>query len=152
MFKKILVAVDGSESSINALDYAAYIANQDMAELKIISAVEPLPPFIGEAEGLSITYMPQYQEDLHKFLLETQNKQVNRLSGKYPELLVSSEVRDGRPAQVIKDASKDMDLIVIGHRGHGGVLDWLLGSVAKQVVDDCTVPVLVVKNPDYCPE
>jgi nucleotide-binding universal stress UspA family protein len=152
MFKKILVAVDGSESSIIALDYAAHIASQEKAELKIISAAEPLPPFVGETEDLAPTYIPIYQEALHKALLETQKRQMNRLSEEYPELQVSSEVRDGRAAHIIKEASKYTDLIVIGHRGQGGVLSWLLGSVAKQVVDGCTVPVLVVKNPDYCPD
>lgn len=152
MFKKILVGVDGSESSIYALDYAAYIAIQETAELKIISAAEPLPPLVGESEVFAPTYIPQYQEDLYKALIETQRIQMDRLSEKYPELKVSSEVREGRPAYVIKEASKDKDLIVIGHRGQGGVLSWLLGSVAKQIVDGCTVPVLVVKNPDYCPD
>jgi nucleotide-binding universal stress UspA family protein len=47
---------------------------------------------------------------------------------------------------VINEASSDSDLIVVGHRGLGGVFNLLLGSVAKQVVESCTIPVLVVKE------
>jgi nucleotide-binding universal stress UspA family protein len=151
MFEKILVGVDGSESSIYALEFAAHIADREKAELKIISAAEPLPPFAAEVRGFAPIYKTQYQNEIHKTLEETQKRQENRLSEKYSELQFSSEVRDGRPAHIIREASKDSDLIVIGHRGHGGIVSWLLGSVAKQIVESCTVPVLVVKNPDYCP-
>jgi nucleotide-binding universal stress UspA family protein len=152
MFKKILVGLDGSESSIHALDYAAHIADQEKAELKIVSAVEPLSPFTGDAADLGASYIPLYQEDLHKYLEKAQKTEINRLYLKYPELQVSSEVRDGRPVHIIEEASIGSDLIVIGHRGQGGIISWLLGSVARRLVDSCTVPVLVVKNPDYCPE
>jgi nucleotide-binding universal stress UspA family protein len=147
MFKKIIVAIDGSESSIYALEYAAQIANQEKAELRLISAAEPLP----RAARLTPIHRTKYIEELHEALETTHKKQENSLSEKYPELQFSSEVIDGRPAQVIREASKDSDLIVIGHRGQGGIISWLLGSVAKQILESCTVPVLVVKNPDYCP-
>jgi nucleotide-binding universal stress UspA family protein len=151
MFEKIIVGVDGSESSIYALEYAAQIADEDKAELKIISAAEPPPPFTIEATGITPVYKTQYREEIVKTLEETQKTQKNRLSKKYPDLQFYSEVREGRPSQIIREASKDSDLIVIGHRGQGGIISWLLGTVAKQILESCTIPVLVVKNPDYCP-
>jgi nucleotide-binding universal stress UspA family protein len=149
MFNKILAAVDGSESSILALDYAAYLANQNTAELKIISAAEP-PPILHHPHYEVTTYIPNYQEDLHKVLEETQEKHIKRLIEQYPDLVIIGEVKDGGPVPIIKETAIDADLIVIGHRGLGGILSWVLGSVAKQLVDSCTVPVLVVKNRDYC--
>ena len=149
MFNKILVAVDGSDSSLKALDYAAHLATHDNAELKIVSAAEPLPPL--GAEGSAPSYIPQYQDDLHKSLEKMQKKQLDRVQQQYPKLKITAKVIDGRPVPVIREASKNMDLIVIGHRGQGGILDWMLGSVAKQIVDTCTVPVLVIKDKDYCP-
>ena len=149
MFNKILVAVDGSDSSIKALDYAAHLASHDNAELKMVSAAEPLPPL--GIEGTAPSYIPQYQDDLHKSLEKMLKKQEARIQKKYPDLKVTTKVIDGRPATVIRKASKNMDLIVMGHRGQGGILDWMLGSVAKQIVDTCTVPVLVIKDKDYCP-
>ena len=150
MFKKILIALDGSDSSLRALDYAAHISKKYNAELHIVSAAERLPLPAFESSRASI-YRPQYQEDLHKSLEKIQKEQIAKLAKTHPGLNVTGDVIDGRPATVIKEAAQGADLIVIGHRGHGGILSWILGSVAKQVVDDSTVPVLVVKNKDYGP-
>ena len=149
MFKNIHAAIDGSPSSIKALDYAAHLATQEKATLHIISAAEPLPALA--EQGGSNQYMPRYQDDLHKALEEIQTEQVKRLKKLYPELKTEAQVIDGRPVPVIKEAAKTSDLIVIGHRGHGAILSLVLGSVAKQIVDTCTAPVLVVKDQDYCP-
>ena len=148
MFNKILVAVDGSSSSIYALDYAANLANQNNADLKIISVIEPIPTLYTAGSGAAIS------EGMHEITMENYKKmhkeQQKSLKEKYPQLKVTTLIEEGKPAEVIKDVSSDSDLIVIGHRGLGGVLNWLLGSVAKQVVETCTVPVLVVKEKDYC--
>ena len=148
MFKKILIALDGSKSSLTALDYALHLAKQDKAELHIITAAEPLPPLAGE--GIAPSYMPEYQEDLFNNLQKMQKTQVEKIKKQYPDLKIKAEVKEGRASHVIKEAAQDADLIVIGHRGHGGLLSWVLGSVAKQIVDECTAPVLVVKDKDYC--
>ncbi|TFH06817.1 MAG: universal stress protein [Nitrosomonadales bacterium] len=145
VFNKILVGLDGSESNLNALNYAIHLAQQEKAELVLITAVEPLPPKAYEMGGIP-SYMPQYQVDLHKSLEEMQGTHLDRIRKSYPDLLISGSVKEGRAATVITDAAKDADLIVIGHRGHGGILSWVLGSVAKEVVDQCTVPVLVIKE------
>ena len=143
MFKKILAAVDGSSSSIYALDYAANLANQSKAELTIISVVEPIPIFYASGSGA-------LEKEMHDLTLNNYEKmhkeQRERLKEEYPQLKVSTLIEEGKPADVIKEVSGDFDLIVIGHRGLGGVLNWVLGSVAKQVVDTCTVPVLIVKE------
>ena len=149
MFKKILAAIDGSKSSLKALDYAAHLAKQDKAELTIISAAEPLPPLAYESAGTP-AYYPEYQESLHQGLEKLQKDQLTRIKKTYPKLQVTAQVIDGRASAVIREAAADTDLIVIGHRGHGGILSWVLGSVAKQIVDECTVPVLIVKDKDYC--
>jgi len=150
MFKHIHAAIDGSPSSIKALDYAAHLAAGDKATLHIISAAEPLPPV--EMGGETPSYLPRYQDDLHKSLEKTQQEQVKRLRKYYPDLKIEAKVIDGRPIPVIKEATKNTDLIVIGHRGHGAILSLVIGSTAKQLVDTCTAPVLIVKDQDYCPK
>ena len=147
MFKKVLIGLDGSRSSLNALEYAIHIAKQEKAELKIITAAEPLPPLAGDGAP---SYLPEYQEDLLKSLEKMQKTQVEEIKKTLPDLKVTAEVKEGRAAHVIKEAAEEADLIIIGHRGRGGLLSWVLGSVAKQVVDECTAPVLVVKDKDYC--
>ena len=149
MFEKILVGLDGSENSINAMKYAIHIAQQEKSELLLVSAVEPLPP-LAYTPGGPPTYIPQLLQDVIENTTAMQNKHIENLRNSNPNLVVTGKVEVGRAATVIKDAASNSDLIVIGHRGTGSVLSWILGSVAKEVLDQCTVPVLVVKDPDYC--
>jgi nucleotide-binding universal stress UspA family protein len=149
LFKKILAGIDGSKLSIEALDLAADIADQYDSELFIVSAVEPLPPLAIPVSPIGSTtpsYLVKYREDQQTMYKEIHSKQVNRLSEKYPKLKINSDIIEGRAPNVIKGESKDKDLIVIGHRGKGGLIDLMLGSVAKSVVDTCTVPILVFKK------
>ena len=84
---------------------------------------------------------------VHRIL---QKIQLERVKAANPRLRVSGVVEAGRPPEIIKNQGKDADLIVVGHRGISGILSLLLGSVARELVDTCTVPVLVVKNKEYC--
>jgi nucleotide-binding universal stress UspA family protein len=152
MFKNILAPIDGSDTSLKALEMAARIAEQNNAKLHIISAAEPLPPLATQAGGGAPAYMGNYQQDLHESLKETQETQVTKLREKHPDLEITAKVIDGRAATVIKEQSKDKDLIVMGHRGRGGVLSWVLGSVAKTVVDTSRIPVLIIKDEEMAPE
>jgi len=149
MFKKILAGIDGSKLSIEALDLAADIADQYDSQLFIVSAVEPLPPLAIPVSPIGSTtpsYLVKYREDQQTTYEEIHSEQVDRLSEKHPTLNIHTKIIDGRASNVIKEESKDKDLIVIGHRGQGGIMDLMLGSVAKSVVDTCTVPILVFKN------
>jgi nucleotide-binding universal stress UspA family protein len=42
------------------------------------------------------------------------------------------------------------DLIVVGNHDRGGLISWMLGSTSRSVVESCNVPVLVVKDQEYC--
>jgi nucleotide-binding universal stress UspA family protein len=104
------------------------------------------------AEDAMPAYLPQYQTDLresHKKMLTRINKELKQ---KHPTLKTVPIVMEGKPAQTIIEASKarKSDLIIVGNRGHSGILDWMLGSVSQQIVNNCTAPVLVVKNEKYC--
>ncbi|TFH15699.1 universal stress protein [Candidatus Bathyarchaeota archaeon] len=148
MFNKITAALDGSESSIKALQYAAHLANQDKAELQIISVIEPLSA--AYAGGSTSAYNEVHLEVTKQQYQKIQQEQTTKLTKQYPDLKITTIIREGRPSTEISQAAEDSDLIVIGHRGHGGILSWMLGSVAKQIVDNCTASVLIIKNPDYC--
>jgi nucleotide-binding universal stress UspA family protein len=150
MFSKILVAVDGSDASLHALEVAAKISIDNDAELTILTVAPYPPPMI--AEDAMPAYLPQYQTDLresHKKMLAKTNKEIKQ---KHPNLRTVPIVMEGKPAQTITDAAKarESDLIIVGNRGHSGILDWMLGSVSQQVVNSCTAPVLVVKDQKYC--
>ena len=57
------------------------------------------------------------------------------------------EAIEGHPAEVLVEASKDADLLVVGSRGHGGFIGMLLGSVSQHVLAHARCPVVVVRDP-----
>ena len=150
MFNKILVAVDGSDASLHALEIAAKIALDNEAELTILTVV-PYPPPMLTDDALP-SYLPEYQDalkDSHKKMLQKTNKE---LKTKHPTLKTVPIVMDGRPAKTITEAAKarQSDLIVVGSRGTSGIIDWMLGTVSQQIANSCTAPVLIVKDQKYC--
>ena len=155
MYKRILVAFDGSEPSRNALDHAVNIAVQWKAELTILSVVPRamIPVFPDEGFGApSIAVardMTDYQEKMKEFYAKILKDAEGDIKEAYPDLRVSSRLLEGRPSTtIVEEAEKDgVDLIVVGSRGLGGITGWILGSTSRKVVESCTKPILVVKTP-----
>jgi nucleotide-binding universal stress UspA family protein len=150
MFKTIIAAVDGSDPSLHALHIASQLAKEQKAQLHIITVTPILPALT--AEGFTPEYLPQYQDDLEKAMQQTLDKAAQETRKNHPTLKVTTHLKEGRPAKRITEtaAEVDADLIVVGSRGTSGILTWLLGSVAREVADNCTVPVLVAKDQSYC--
>jgi nucleotide-binding universal stress UspA family protein len=96
--------------------------------------------------------LPQDHDFISESYKQMQNKKISELLEKNPELTIVGKVKDGRASKIIIDTANEIgaDLIVVGHRGASGFINWMLGSVAKQVVESCTVPVLVFKNKALC--
>lgn len=155
MYKKILVAFDGSEPSRNALDHAVSIANQWKAELSILSVVPRvmMPVFPDEGFGAApITAaqdMSDYQDKMKNIYAKSLKEAEEDIKEAFPDMKVTTLLLEGRPSNVIdEEAEKEnVDLIVIGSRGLGGITGWILGSTSRHVVESCTKPVLVVKSP-----
>ena len=154
MYKKILVAFDGSEPSRNALDHAVSIAVMWKAELTILSVVPQvmMPVFPDGGLGaapIAATHMTDYQDRMREIYAKSLREVEDDVKEAFPDLKVSSRLLEGRPSSTIVDeAEKDgADLIVIGSRGLGGITGWILGSTSRRVVESCTKPVLVVKTP-----
>jgi nucleotide-binding universal stress UspA family protein len=150
MFNNILAAVDGSQPSNHALHVAAQLAKEQKAQLHIITVTPTLPALA--AEGFTPDNLPQYQEDLDKAMQQTLDKAAQETRKNHPGLTITTHLKEGRPAKRITEtaAEVDADLIVLGSRGTSGILTWLMGSVAREVADSCTVPVLVAKDQSYC--
>jgi len=150
MFKNILVAIDGSQPSHHALTVAADLAQQQDAALTIVTVVPLVPPLV--MEDMTQAYMPEYQDRLRESYEELLSKTVADLKTSHPGLKTHTVLKKGSPARKIIETAREQgaDLIVLGNRGTGGALTWLLGSVSRQVTDSCTAPVLVVKDQRYC--
>lgn len=153
MYKKIIVAVDGSEPSNRALDHAAELAEKINAYLTLVTVYQKraLPTFpSGEPDSeviLDPNIYEKYWDSIRimyeKALLDAETK----MQQDYPLVKFNTLLKEGRPSSTIINVAEETnaDLIVIGSRGRGGVTGWILGSTSRNVVDNCTKPILIIK-------
>jgi nucleotide-binding universal stress UspA family protein len=140
---KILVGVDGSKESVDAVNYAISIAKNQDSELIAITALQ-LPSFYGWA---AIEPPKEWNE---KYKQETQRlfDQINN-TAKENNVQVKTEMIESPMSvdgAIVNYAEKEgVDLVVIGTRGRTGFAKRLLGSVALGVVTHAHCPVLVIK-------
>lgn len=126
-FSKILVAVDGSETSINAAGYAIAMAKKDNAQLIVLTVI------VKENDKV------EAQQWFDKIGKKAQENNI-QLKTEIIDIPMSVEGAILNYAE-----SENVDLIVIGTRGRSGITKMLLGSVASEVVTYATCPVMVVK-------
>ncbi len=145
MYDRILVAVDGSETSLLALSHAVELANVFASELTLLSVIDKFKlPFSAEyGLGAQESY-----ERLVRGVLENLDEVTLELGESHPDLRIAPRVEEGRPAKIIVDVAEDFDLIVMGSQGFGLIAGWFLGSVSNEVVNSCTKPLLIVKKPN----
>ncbi len=156
LFKKILVAQDGSESSQRAAQAALELAEKLKADLVVLHAISSPTSYyhstIASPTGMSLPAPSQHEIDAYyayarKVALgivgETESKakkQGIHVKTEIPEA-VSSIVET-----IVNHASKEnVDLIVVGTRGLGGFKKLLLGSVSSGIVSHAHCPVLIVR-------
>jgi nucleotide-binding universal stress UspA family protein len=153
MYKKILVALDGSEPSNHALEHAASLANKYGAKLILVAVVQRvmIPIFPDEGYGAiplsAAKDMAQYQDKMRVLYQNILREAEEKIREEYPRVKFESILKEGRPSATIVEQAEsyDVDIIVIGCRGIGGYTGWILGSTSRRVVDSCTKPILIVK-------
>jgi nucleotide-binding universal stress UspA family protein len=146
VFSKILVAVDGSESSLNATDYAIEMAKKDGAQV-IALTVNRIPL---SSYGLTTPQDELKQPKEREEMLESkqwfdnlkQNASQNNIQLK-TEIINSQMSVEGTIVEYAE--SEGIDLIIMGTKGSSGLKKMLLGSVASGVVSYATCPVMVVR-------
>ncbi len=153
LYKKILVALDGSEPSNHALEHAVSIATNFKAKLIMLAVIQRvmIPIFPDEGFGgiplSSAKDMAQYQERMREVYQSVLDDARIQIEKEHPDLMVEAVLKEGRPSATITDFAENegVDLIVMGSRGIGGYTGWILGSTSRRVVDSCTKPVIIVK-------
>ena len=138
---KIVVGVDGSESSNKALRWALGEARLRNVEVEVVHtwSLTPMVDPMGFA-----SYVPVEEiETAAKIVVENVMKSVEEFVGKTK---VSTKITRGPAAATLLEAAKDAELLVVGRRGHGGVMGLLLGSVAEQVAHHAPCPVVIVSD------
>lgn len=141
---RIVVGVDGSDSSKLALRWAARQAELTDGVVEAVTAWN-IPHLYGAR-----AWLPPSSSD--EAALEAQARReltqaVEAVLGPSPQSAeVRIEARYGTAAGVLIDASRDASVLVVGSRGLGGFSGLLLGSVAQHCVQHATCPVLVVRG------
>ena len=147
MFKNILVAIDGSQSSTNALEAAAELAQSSGGTLHILHVVRemqvPLTP------GLMDAY-EQLERQRHDLLNSAGEQLINQAKRAVESKgldNIETDIGAGDPATAIVDyaAKEKVDLIVIGSRGHSKVESVILGSVSRKVSNSSKTSCLIIK-------
>lgn len=135
----ILVGLDGSPDSHEAVRWAAGLARSLGAEVVAVHALGMLDQL--EPDGPLVPTQPHREEI------------VQRAEGPWTEALAGVDHRvvlhDGSPVDVVLDVATEVgaDLIVLGSRGIGGSPALLLGSTSSQVAQRAACPVVIVPGP-----
>jgi nucleotide-binding universal stress UspA family protein len=148
LIKNVLVAIDGSENSVKALDFALDLAEKYAAKVTILNVFEsPAMGVIPQSAGYFGDNMPVFANELTKFHEEILAKALTHAKEIKPDLEISTALRDGDPAVEIVAMGKDegFDVVVVAHRGVGRVRGVLLGSVSEKVARLASCPVIIVR-------
>lgn len=141
MFRRVLVAFDGSTSAWRALRRAIDLARDQGAELWMITVEQSLPQYAARPGTKPLTGEAAAQR-FERLQLEPQ-----REAARHGVTLQCERVR-GHPTEAIVRYADQIgaDLIVIGQHGRAGLLEHVLGSTSDRVVDLAHCSVLVVRG------
>jgi nucleotide-binding universal stress UspA family protein len=144
MIKNILVPIDFSDYSKNALKYAVEFAKNFSAKLFLIYVVEPI---IYPADfSMGQVAIPSTDIDIQNRAEEELKKLADEIQ---TDIQVETIIKTGKPFVEINETAreKDIDLIIIATHGHTGVEHLLFGSTAEKVVRKAPCPVLTLREP-----
>lgn len=138
----IVVAVDGSEASKNAVRWAANTADKRGIPLRLATSYT-VPQYL-YAEGM----MPPQElfDELQQEALDKIEDARTLAHEVAPGIKIGHTVAEGSPIDMLLDMSKDVTMLVLGSRGLGGLSGMVLGSVSASVVSHADCPVVVVRE------
>ena len=136
--QSVVVGSDGSDEARLAMMQAADEASRRGVKLTLVNA---LAPYTG-----ALNWVPAAVdfEALYREIADLQRKAAEWIRGYFPNLEIEFKLIDGSPVQVLLEAGKAADLIVVGTRGRGGIAGMLLGSTSQGILHNTQVPVMIV--------
>lgn len=137
MIKKILVAIDGSLSAMNAADYAIQLAERTEAVLEIIYVIRYSPGNI--PAGI-------FPADVQAQEKDKAIKIIDKIKSEHPEVKIHDFETLGRPAEEISTTIRkwDADLLIIGHHAHYFFKHLLKSSIEKKLLKHLKIPLLII--------
>ena len=145
----IVVGVDGSTGSAEALHFAFAEARLRKARVKAVTAwtLSYVAAPIGMMAPIDEALIPELQDNARAVL----EGAVAAALGDAKDVELELVVLEGTPAHVLVAAAQGADLLVVGTRGHGGFAGLLLGSVSQQVAHHAPCPIVIVPTPKAKP-
>jgi nucleotide-binding universal stress UspA family protein len=147
MYERILIAVDGSETSQRALAEALALAKVHRSQLRIVHAVDIASLYLAEAQYAGTERLEAALVEAGKRILAEAAATAGKAGLPADTRLVEIETLQGRVADVIVQEARAWQaaLIVVGTHGRRGLSHLFLGSVAEGVVRIAPVPVLLIR-------
>jgi nucleotide-binding universal stress UspA family protein len=146
LFSKILVAVDGSESSNKVYEMAAQLAKLSNCKLIVVHVVVPPLPLGGGLFYPDVSGIDKIRMDLEEAGKRLLQNYSEKSTNEY-KIAVETTLTQGYPPDAIirEAAAKGADLIVVGSRGFSGAKQFFIGSVPNSILHHSNIPVLLVK-------
>jgi nucleotide-binding universal stress UspA family protein len=142
--EKIVVGVDGSDASKDALRWAVEDARARGAEVVALHAYEvPVPA--PDAAPASPVDLPALVAEVHEDAQQLVTKVVDEVVGNSVSVDVAPIAVEDAPAKALLDAARDADLLVVGSHGHG-LSGLFLGSVSLDCAQHAACPVVIVRG------
>jgi len=142
--RKIIVPVDYSEASKNALKYAQYLATYLGLAIEVVHiAIEPYEPFYPYYDIITPKFLLKKRAKLQKFVLQSQ---IVQKASAVSSIQIDSFVGMGNAInEIIKISQRDdVEMILMGTTGAGGLMGRLFGSVSSKVAQRSSSPVLLI--------
>lgn len=135
----IVVGVDGSGASADALRWAAGQAQLTGSRLHVICAWRRPVTY-----GIPADYSDMDFDNEARRKLDTV---LDEVLGSDPMVGVDTQVAEGPAARILVEATPGADLLVVGSRGHGAFAEMLLGSTSQYCAQHASCPVVIVRHP-----
>jgi nucleotide-binding universal stress UspA family protein len=142
--EKIVVGIDGSDASKDALRWAVEDARARGAEVVALHAYEVPVPTLDAAPATPVD-LPGLVAEAHDDAQQFVTKVVAEVIGPVVSVDVAPIAVEDEPARALVDASRDADLLVVGSHGHG-LSGLLLGSVSLECAQHAACPVVIFRG------
>ena len=153
-FSRILVAIDGSISSMHTIDYAISIAMKNSSQLVILYVIDVykysylpssiiLAPTFGSEKYLE--ERNEAEEQMNKIKEKYKQKTKNNIDSKELKTEIVEGAKSAATTIMEYAESENIDLIIIGSRGRTSFKKLLLGSVSSDIIKNAHCAVLVIR-------
>jgi nucleotide-binding universal stress UspA family protein len=153
-FSRVLVAIDGSTSSMHAIDYAISIAMKNNSQLVILYVIDVYKyPYLPSSIILAPTFgsekyleeRNEAEEQMNKIKEKYKQKTKNNIDSKELKTEIVEGAKSAATTIMEYAESENIDLIIIGSKGRTSFKKLLLGSVSSDIIKNAHCAVLVIR-------